>query len=265
MSSIVITGLRTYPIKSLGGFESDWVQVEKRGFQYDRRWLLVDENNVFLTQRSDTRMALYRTECSSNGLVVSNPNKERMVIPYVPEGDRRMVQIWSSHCDAVQVNATVDEWFSDFLGIRCSLVFMPDDSVRPTSPSFSKPDDMVSFADGYPVMIAGESSLEDLNGRLEVPLPMNRFRPNIIVSGSAPFEEDIWKSCKTGEVELRSTKLCGRCSVTATNQETGEVGIEPLKTLASYRLRDQSINFGAYFVPDRLGQIRVGETLATSE
>jgi len=261
MVDVTISGLRVYPIKSFGGVELSESQVEKRGLRHDRRWMLVDAEGIFLTQRSDTRLALFRTGIGEAGLQLSTPDGRILLVPYEPVGSIKTVQVWKNVCEAVQVCPSVDEWFSDYLGMQCSLVYMPDSSERATHPDFTRQGDIVGFADAFPILVIGEHSLEDLNDRLVVPVPMNRFRPNVIVKGTRPYAEDVWRFFSVGNLSLRFAKSCGRCSVTATDQDTGEVGVEPLRTLATYRLKDQTVLFGAYFVPESEGEVHVGEAL----
>jgi len=265
MPDATITGLFIYPVKSFGGIALSSSEVESRGLKYDRRWMLVDEEGVFMTQRSDTRLALFRTGIEADGLRLRNPSGEEFILPLEPEGGCRTVQVWKDTCRAIQVADAVDAWLSDSLDKRCSLVYMPDDSIRQTNLDFTRPGDKVSFADGFPVLVIGESSLEDLNSRLEQPLPLNRFRGNIIVRGWEPFAEDRWPKISIGDLTLRAAKQCGRCGVTTTNQDTGEVGVEPLKTLADYRKFGNGVMFGTHFVPELEGVVSVGDVVVPTE
>jgi uncharacterized protein YcbX len=261
MEQATVSRLFIYPVKSLGGIELNHSNVESRGLTHDRRWMLVDEDGVFMTQRSDTRLALFRTGIKSDGLWIQNQAGESVLAPFSPGGERKSVQVWRDIVEAVQVSPEVDSWFSESLGQRCSLVYMPEDSVRQTSLDFTREGDRVGFADAFPVLVIGEASLGDLNGRLEQALPMNRFRGNIIVQGWDPYAEDRWVRLSIGGLSFRAAKRCGRCSVTATNQDTGEVGVEPLRTLADYRRTDKNVFFGAYFVPECTGNLRIGDDI----
>ncbi len=256
-----ISGLRIYPIKSMGGIELHSAVVEKRGLQHDRRWMLVDADGVFMTQRTDTRLALFRLEEVVQGIQVKDPAGDYCVLPYEASGESVNVTVWKSVCEAQIVSSEVSEWFSDSLGKKCALVHMPENSVRPSHADYSKDGDIVAFSDAFQILVISEASLADLNGRLEVPLPFDRFRPNMILKGTGAFAEDFWQGIQIGSLRLRFAKQCGRCSVTATNQQTGEVGTEPLKTLATYRLAGQNVQFGSYFVPDTMGQINVGDQI----
>lgn len=243
-----ITGIFIYPVKSLKGIALDSAKVEKRGFQYDRRWMIVDQKGVFISQREIPEMALLAPEIKDNQLFIHHPTKSLtpLAISLEPAADAEsiQVQIWDDSCQALLVSDAANQWLSATLQTPCRLVYMPDESLRSTDPKYSQATDIVSFADGYPMLIIGEASLADLNQRLKTPVPMNRFRPNVVFSGGAPYEEDTWKNFQIGESSFRGTKPCGRCIMTTINQETAERGSEPLKTLSSYRLQDKKILFG---------------------
>lgn len=254
-----ISSIHIYPIKSLKGIALDSAVVEKRGLRHDRRWMLTDKNNMFFTQREFPRMASVEVGIDEDALYVTADGFGTLEIAHSPDtGDRRDVTIWQSICPGEVYGGTVNEWFSDVLGTDSQLVYMPDDSRRKVSEMFDRGGDIVSFADGYPLLVIGEASLADLNERIAknvelpprpsatppkqggeffAPLPMNRFRPNIVVSGSEPFAEDNWGRVRVGEAVFRGTKPCARCAITTVDQAKGEFdGKEPLRTLAAYRM-----------------------------
>lgn len=243
-----ITGIFIYPVKSLRGIALQSAKVEARGLQYDRRWMIVDENGMFFTQREYPEMALLNTEITSEHLVIRHATKPveplKVLLQTPAESETIQVQVWDDTCPALIVSLEADKWLSEALQTPCRLVYMPDYSRRPTDPTYSQPNDIVSFADGYPILILGEASLADLNERLQDPVPMNRFRPNLVFSGGTPHEEDTWKNFQIGNLHFRGNKPCGRCAITTINQETGERGSEPLKTLSTYRLAGKKILFG---------------------
>ncbi|HEV7701786.1 MAG TPA: MOSC N-terminal beta barrel domain-containing protein [Pyrinomonadaceae bacterium] len=232
-----ISEINIYPIKSLKGISLDSAKVEERGLEFDRRWMLTTPDGMFFAQREFPRMATLSVVVESGELRVESEGQGVLSIPLEPDsGERQRVTVWQSVCDGLAYNGAVSEWFSDAIGTNCRLVYMPDASRRHINPRFDRGDDVVSFADGYPLMLIGEGSLEELNGRLETQLPMNRFRPNLVVSGSEPFAEDDWRTARIGEAMFRSTKPCERCVMTTVDQATGEFdGKDPLKTLATYR------------------------------
>ncbi len=249
-----ISEINIYPIKSLKGISLDSAVVEERGLQNDRRWMLTTPDGMFFTQREFPQMAALTVKVESGQLKVESEIFGEMPIPFEPDkGERKTVTIWQSVCEGLVYNGEVSEWFSDAIGTKCQLVYMPDDSRRNVNPRFNKNDDVVSFADGYPLMLLTEASLADLNSRLEEPLPMNRFRPNLVVNGSDAFAEDNWRTIRISDAVFRSTKPCERCVVTTVDQAKGEfAGKEPLKTLASFRMakdvmpnRYESLGVGA--------------------
>lgn len=257
-----VSSLHVYPIKSLGGHPRDVSGVEPRGLRHDRRWMLVDEEGVFLSQRTIERMALFRVTSGEFGLRVIGPSGARFEVPFANEGERLTVRVWQSEVEAVRVSDAADAWFSAEMGQPARLVYMPDEAVREPNPQFSREGDRIGFSDAMPVLVAGESSLEDLNSRLESPIPMNRFRANIIVSGSEAYAEDGWREGFTlGGVRFRHAKHCGRCRVTTTDQETAVVGQEPLRALAKYRREGNNVIFGTYYIPEAAGVVSVGDEL----
>lgn len=301
-----ISEINIYPIKSLKGISVESAVVEARGLRYDRRWMLTDREGMFFTQREFPRMALIEVGIDDEALYVTADGFGTLEIAHSPEtGDRRPVTIWQSVCDGEIYNSVVNEWFSDVLETDCQLVYMSDDSRRNVNPRFDRGGEIVSFADGYPLMAISEASLEDLNGRIAegllqdyypvssqnaaaatppkqggelfVPLPMNRFRPNLVVSGSDAYAEDDWTNVRIGDAVFRSTKPCERCVITTVDQAKGDfAGKEPLKTFASYRMakdimpeRYESLGvgpnavlFGQNLIAESLGKtIKVGDAI----
>lgn len=254
-----VTGLSIYPIKSLGGISLSESILETRGLQFDRRWMLVDDEGRFLTQREHAALALFATDIEERGICITARDGEKLRIPFTADGPRVPVHIWQSDLEADVVSETANAWFSDYLGQRCRLVRFPEDQRRTILPEYSREGDHVSFADGFSVTVVCTESLEDLNARMESPVPMNRFRPNIVISGADAFAEDEWPEIEIGEASLRSARKCGRCLVTTTDQATGVRGIEPLRTLATYRRDGQNVTFSQNFIPVRLGRISVGD------
>lgn len=269
MKELVLSAINIYPIKSLSGIALSEAKVEARGLQYDRRWLLVDDAGTFLTQREYSRMALCSISVRTEGLEVSAPGMEPLLIPFQVRGAATTitVKIWRSICEALPVGDFADSWFSRFLGATCRLVHMPDETRREVNPLYAVGDAIVSFADGYPFHIIGESSLRDLNGRLDSSLPMNRFRPNFVVSGSLAYDEDSWRKIRIGATLFHVVKPCERCVITTIDQAAGErTGQEPLRTLAQYRAIKDGVLFGQYLIADSEdGIIRVGDRLQVIE
>jgi hypothetical protein len=264
----LVAALHVYPVKGLKGIALDRARCTDRGIEHDRRWMVVDGNGDFMSQREHPRMATVWTELTAATLELSAPDVGSVEVPLAPRSAPAMkVRVWNSVCDAVPASPDADAWLTGYLGFPCRLVYMPDDSERYSNERHAGAGKRVAFADGYAYLLIAEASLAELNGRLHEKhhpaLPMNRFRPNIVVSGTEAFAEDGWKEIRIGETVLRGVKPCGRCQVTTTDQATGEVrGPEPLATLASYRDGGElGLLFGMNLVSVREGTIGVGDSV----
>jgi len=260
---LTLSEINIYPIKSLAGISLQSSVVEERGLKYDRRWVLVDDTNTFFTQRDFPEMALINVEIEKDGLKLQHKRKniELLRVPFNFDHSKKdKVVIWDDSVEGEFYNKIIDEWFSDILGIKCHLVKMPESTKRIVDETYAK-NKTVSFADGYPFLIIGQSSLDNLNSRMEVPLPMNRFRTNFVFTGGQPFEEDRWKKFKIGEIIFEAVKPCARCVITTTNQETAERLHEPLLTLSKYRKFDNKVMFGMNLICESIGQIKVGDKI----
>jgi len=249
----------------LGGIAINKAMVTDRGLQYDRRYMLVDENNLFLTQREYSAMALLRTAIERDNLLVYHKNalSAKLILPLVPEptNTNSMVKVWDDWCEGQYINKEADDWFSVQLGVSCRLVYMPESTNRKVDYKYALHNDITSFADGYPILLIGQSSLDDLNSHLEEPLPMNRFRPNIVFIGGIPFEEDTMGHFLINDMNFYGVKLCARCVITTTNQDTGIAGKEPLKSLAKYRMTNNKVLFGQNVLGGSEGIISVGDSI----
>jgi uncharacterized protein YcbX len=255
-----LSALNIYPIKSARGIPLAESMVDEFGLRYDRRWMVVDDSGVFLSQRNRPRLALVVPSIRDGMLQVDAPGMPTLQTPLHPNSIvATKVRVWDDTCPATWVGDLAAQWFSDFLGSPCTLVHMADQVVRPANPAFAPAGVRVSFADGFPFLIISEESLADLNGRLADPLPMNRFRPNLVVAGGEPYAEDGWERIEIAGVRLQVLKPCDRCLVTTTDQATGERGKEPLRTLATYRKANGEVMFGQNAVHDGPGRLRVGD------
>lgn len=259
---LTISELYIYPIKSLGGISLTRAEVTDRGLKYDRRWMLVDEQNRFLTQREHPQMALLKVLVEDNGLLVTHHSLGSVTIPFEQhDHSKQEVVIWDDTCTGVFVSHELDAWFSNALNIKCRLIYMPEDTHRQVDQRYAPEGMITSFADGYPFLLIGQASLDDLNSRLAEPLPMNRFRPNIVFTGGKPFEEDLINHLQITGLDLYGAKLCARCVLTTIDQQTAIKAKEPLKTLATYRLRDKKILFGQNLIHQGTGILSVGDTI----
>ncbi|WP_187262565.1 MOSC domain-containing protein [Pontibacter beigongshangensis] len=268
MAALRISEIYIYPIKSLGGISLQQAQVEERGFRHDRRWMLIDAANNFLTQRQHAHMALLQVALQPDGLEVRH--KHGLLGPlFVPfgqtEGPELQVRIWDDTCTALEVSPAISAWFAEALQMPARLVYMPPTSERKVDPTYAQQDEIVGFADGYPFLLIGQASLDDLNSRLQAPVPMNRFRPNLVFTGGAPFAEDSFGHFQVSQTRFRAAKPCGRCVVTTIDQGSGQKGAEPLKTLSTYRLVNNKVMFGQNLVHDGAGQLQVGDELVVQE
>lgn len=262
LSRIRLSSVHVYPIKSCGGTAVEEWEVDERGLRHDRRWMLVDENGRFLSQRRHPRMALIGVRIEADRLAVSAPGMPSLQVPFdLPRGGRMLASVWDDLVETLPVGEEADRWFGEFLGVRCRLVHLPDESVRGVDPEYGGAGDQVGLVDGFPFLLISEGSLGDLNARLERSLPMNRFRPNLVVAGCEPFAEDGWRTVRIGAVSLRVVKPCARCAITTVDQESAARGKEPLRTLATFRKRGTKVLFGQNLVHDETGVLRVGDTV----
>jgi uncharacterized protein len=266
-----VTEINIYPVKSLGGISVDSIESTSRGLQHDRRFMLIDAKHEFLTQREHPQMATIRTAIDGNELVLSSPFEDSITLPLQPRAmPTRTVKVWSSRVHAHTVSAEADTWLSDYLQLDARLVYMPDSTERRVSPEYARDGDVVSFADGYPVLIASEESLAELNKRIMAAggnaVTMDRFRANIVVKGQKAFAEDTWRDFRIGSAVFRGVKPCTRCQITTTDQATGEVlGPEPLRTLATFRDLARGVRFGMNLLTTKLGALRVGDSVSFNE
>jgi len=258
--SLRLSELHVYPIKSARGISLSSARVDRRGLEHDRRWMVVDEQGKFLTQRSIPRMALVHVELGSSHLVVKAEGMEDLRLPLRPvSGDAVRVHVWEDSLDATDAGEDAASWFTKMLSRRCRLVFMPDQTERFVNPKYAPQNTVMSFADAFPFLLISQASLDELNSRLTVPVPMNRFRPNLILGGCTAYEEDTWASLRIGTVGFRVAKPCSRCTVPTVDQETGVRAAEPILTLGSYRTIDGKIYFGQNLTHDAHGILNVGD------
>ncbi len=270
---IQLVGLHLYPLKGARGISLKRWLVDRRGLRFDRRWMLVDGDGVFLSQRTLPRLALVRPRLGDRSgtvligdelprtLRLEAPEGDPLNIPLEPAvGDELVAEIWGDRVGVLAPSPVADDWFTRFLDTPCRLVFLPDDSRRSTDPEYA-PGHEVGLADGYPFLLLSTASLEELNRRLVDPLPMNRFRPNLVVNATDPHEEDRWARLRIGGLDFTVVKPCARCAVTTVDQASGDRGKEPLRTLATYRNRDGKVYFGQNLVHRGRGWIQVGDSV----
>jgi len=264
----MVSALYIYPVKSLGGFAVSQAEVQERGFRYDRRWMLVDDQGQFLTQRSHPKMALVKTILYDNhiGLGAGEAMPETMELPVqTGSGVSVQVRVWNDRVEALWPQLEADAWISDFLGVHCRFVYMTDAAERTADVRYYPSKSGVSFADSFPYLLTSEGSLDELKRRSGVDLDMRRFRPNIVVSGSNAYEEDRWKTIRLRRTVFKLVKPCARCVVTTIDPDTGRRGKEPLRTLAAYRNQDGKTLFGQNMVAEGRGRVAVGDPVEVLE
>lgn len=264
MDELYLQHIYIYPIKSLGGISLAEAEVVQTGIRHDRRWMLTDKEGKFLSQRSFPQMALLQVTVEPAGLLIDHKKRlhDPFFIPFDESTGRQMqVTIWDDVCTALEVSHEANEWFSDALGMKVQLVYMPSTTKRLVDSNYATNNEIVSFADGYPLLMIGQASLDDLNQRLETPILMNRFRPNLVFYGGSAYCEDSFTEFQIEDVTFNAVKPCGRCVMTTVNQEDGVKGQEPLKTLASYRTHKNKILFGQNLLQKNSGKIKVGDRL----
>jgi uncharacterized protein YcbX len=255
-----LESLHLYPIKSCGGLAVEAWAVERLGLCYDRRWMVVAPDGRFLSQRERPRLALVRPRLEPPHLVVEAPGAPALALPLAPPASEpARVRVWRAMVEAWWAGAEADRWFSRVLGVPCRLAYLPDSGGRPVDPAYAPGGGDTAFTDGFPFLLVGRASLDELNRRLAVPLPMNRFRPNLVVAGSEPFAEDRWRRIRIGAIAFDVVKPCARCVITTTDQDTGARGREPLRTLATFRQVGGQVHFGQNLLHRGEGRLAVGD------
>ncbi len=260
MSQPVLSQLNIYPLKSAGGISLENVIPEARGLAHDRRWMVVDDSGQFMSQRTYPNMALINTSLSTQTLNLNAPGMSKLCLPLFPtEGESQEVEIWSDLCEAWTTNPQATKWISEYIGKSCAIVYMPDHSNRPVDARYAVGENQVAFSDGFPLLLISEASLNDLNSRLPESVTMKRFRPNLVVKNTEPYEEDSWKKIIIGECEFNIVKPCSRCILTTVDPENGKFsGKEPLRTLATYRKVNGKVMFGQNLITTIKGELKLG-------
>jgi uncharacterized protein YcbX len=261
-----LSGLNVYPVKSAAGIAVSAARVDARGLTGDRRWMVVDENRSFLSQRTHPRLALVSVAIAPEGVILTAPRMPALAVPVPRPGASVVrVRVWRDVCDAVPAGDKPSAWLSRVVGAACELVYLPESSHRLVAARGAAPPAEIGFADAFPFLLISEGSLADLNRRLEHPLPMNRFRPNLVVRGCSPYAEDEWRRITIAGIVFHVVKPCSRCTTTTVNQTTGERGREPLATLATYRRVNNEVLFGQNLVHRGTGELALGDEVTVLE
>ncbi len=261
-----VTRLRTYPVKGTRGTDVQSMQFDDMGPRFDRRWMVVRPDGGFASQRDTPRLAVVHPHLADGELRLEAAGMEPLTLPINATGDATPVRIHGARALATHVSAAADAWLADVLGGEYRLVFMRSENARTTDPAYAR-GHRVSFADGYPALLVSEASVEELGRRAGRAIPVERFRPNIVVTGSYPHDEDKWAGFAIAGLAFSGVKLCARCKVTTTDQETGarDPDREPLRTLALYRRIESLVYFGVNVVHHGPGRIAVGDSIEVRE
>ncbi len=264
-----VASLHIHPLKSAAVLDVDTLDIMPRGPIGDRRWMVIDAANRFVTARAEARLVLIHALPQGEGLLLSAPDTTPLCVAAPTDALRIVVRIWNDHVDAVLADEDAHAWLSAFLGRPVRLVYMDSAGRRAVDPAFGTADDEVSFADGYPLLVISRSALEGLNARLVQPITMTRFRPNIVIEDCAPHAEDDWRRVRIGAVEFDAVKTCTRCVFTTIDPVSGvrDPGGEPLTTLRSYRRADagNDVLFGMNLIARDTGTLRLGDPVGVLE
>ena len=262
-----VAALHLYPVKGMRGLARAETEVAAHGLAGDRRWMVVDDEGRFLTQRQLPDMAQLEAEPVADGLVLRHGGDAHAVQRPAADAVRLSVTIWRDTVPVAAAEGASAAWLSARLGRPCRLVYMDDERARPVDPVFGRPGDHVGFADAFPLLAASESSLSALNAELGLPVPMDRFRPSVTISGLPPWSEDRWRRVRIGAMTFRAPNPCTRCVVVTRDQRTGlspEPG-EPLRTLGRLNRHAAGIVFGANLIPEAPGRLGVGDPVEVLE
>jgi len=260
-----LSELNIYPVKSLAGISLGQSIVDGFGLQNDRRWMLVDSQGKMLTQRKLARMCLIQPQITPQGihLAASGMPDIEFAIHNFTRGAK--VRVWNDECNADDAGDQAAQWFTEFLGIDCRLSYFPDDEIRQLDQDYAQTTDKTAFSDGFPFLLISQASLDDLNRRMQTPVTMSRFRPNLVITGSEAFEEDQWQRIRIGDMTFRLVKPCSRCVIPTIDPNTGVKGKEPLTTLLQYRKRNNKVYFGQNLIADGTGELAIGMTVEVLE
>ncbi len=262
MASRILTEIWIYPVKGLGGIRVPSSRVMEKGLEFDRRWMLVDEAGMFMTQRETPPLALFKPAFQGHSFCIKF-GSDSVVLPMEAVRKENPIQavVWDDTVTVYEVNRQISTWFSEKLDTNCRLVSFPEENPRPVDPDYRMNNEHVSLADGFPLLIIGQTSLDELNQRLEKPVPMNRFRPNLVFTGGDAHEEDSWKGFVVGKNRFAGVKPCARCPVPTIDQETAVRGKEPIATLAKYRTRNNKVYFGQNVIAIDHDEIHEGDEI----
>jgi len=259
-----VSKLYIFPIKSFGAISLQHSKIDRFGMEHDRRWMLVDEDGQFVTQRHHSELCFFDVSSYEDGFRISNRKHAQFELE-LPlnkvSGQKTLVTVWNDTINVELVDPKIDELFSQVLGQSVSLVKMPVDGNRQVDPRYAPQGTVTAFSDGFPLLLIGQSSLDNLNSKLQLPIDMLRFRPNIVFTGGEPHQEDMFQTFQISETRFRAVKPCSRCVVTTIDSESALRSPESLRTLSKYRLQDGKVMFGMNVLALSDGAIQVGDPL----
>jgi uncharacterized protein len=261
MNTYVVKELYIYPIKSLAGIPVQTAKAEEMGFEYDRRWMLIDEENQFITQRKYPNLSQFYPKIKDGKMEISHLDATHEFSMHESLYETIFSKVWDDESKVVEVNKATSKWFSEALGFTCKLVKIVNNGDRKHHNTKLDKSLNVSLADGYPYLLIGSKSLDFLNEKLEEKITIERFRPNIVISTELAHEEDSFDTFQIGNVKFKNAKPCGRCVMVNNNPVTGIMKKEPLKTLSTYRKEGNSILFGTNVMCLNDGEITIGDVL----
>ena len=262
MSKTKISALTIYPVKSMRGLDLQSAGLDDMGICWDRRWMVIDADSHFVTGRKQPLLLTIQPQLTEGGMLSLHfPDGTHLTVAPAISGEQRIpVTVWKDRVMATPLDAACDQVLSAYLGQDCRLVFIASDETRQVDQEFANPGERTGFADGFPLLLISEASLDDLNSRLVEPLSMQRFRPNIVISGCSAYAEDEWRDIRINNIPHAVVKPCSRCVMTTVDQETGvKAGMEPLQTLTKYRRQGNKVMFGQNVIHRGRGVIRIGD------
>lgn len=262
-----VVSLHIHPVKSLGGMPVKSSDIDRFGLRWDRRWMVVDETGKFLTQRQIPAMALIQASLQEDVVTLIRPQGEVLSFSTADfiNGQSVTVQVWRDQCQAREGSEAMNAWLSDALGRRCRLVFMDDACKRPVDEQYAGAGHTVSFADGFPLLLTQQSSLDEFNAHMSITIGMERFRPNLVVAGAEPWAEDQWRVLQVGAMVFDVVKPCSRCAIPTINPLDASKQPEVFRTLKQYRSQNGNVYFGQNLVPRTEGTIRVDDPVQVLE
>lgn len=263
MTNLTVSQLTIYPVKSAAGIPLNTMELDLRGPKYDRRWMVVDDKGLFITQRTHPKMCLIKTQLDNQQLILRAESMPDVVVGQTDK--QQIVTVWGDEVAAVDCGDQIAKWLTQFLEKESRLVYMPDEAQRHVPKPSASNGEIVSFADAYPLLIATTASLQLIADKVDFEVSMSRFRPNIVIDGCEPFAEDDWQQIKIGEIDFALPELCSRCVMPSVNQTTAEKNPELLKVLAKHRRIDGKVMFGQNAIHQQLGRISVGDVVKVAK